>query len=118
MTLLSIFIALLFLYSLVSGRLERTSLTAPIVFTLAGMLALLFLPELRDREGSPAVFLLSVPFLLFFMGLAGAGAGGDSPGLARFIVEQPGGGVLIGIRKSFYLIARKKSGGLLIFKPL
>lgn len=199
MALLSIFIAVLFLYSLVSGRLERTSLTAPIVFTLAGMLALLFLPELRDREGSPAVFLrlaeiglvmllftdasrvdlrllkdtrslparllstgmlltlllgalgallifpqltiweagilaailaptdaglgqaivnsprvplpirqalnveaglndgLSVPFLLFFMGLAGAGAGGDSPRLARFIVEQLGGGVLIGI---------------------
>jgi len=38
MTLLSIFLGLLFLYSLFSRRLERTLLTAPIVFTSAGML--------------------------------------------------------------------------------
>jgi NhaP-type Na+/H+ or K+/H+ antiporter len=32
------FVSLLFLYSLLSGRLERTIVTAPIVFTVAGML--------------------------------------------------------------------------------
>jgi sodium/hydrogen antiporter len=37
MTLLALFIILLFLYSLVSARLERTVLTAPILFTLAGV---------------------------------------------------------------------------------
>ena len=35
---LAFFISLLFLYSLLSWRLERTLLTAPIVFTVAGML--------------------------------------------------------------------------------
>jgi sodium/hydrogen antiporter len=37
MTLLSFFIALLFLYSLASARLERTVVTAPMLFTAAGM---------------------------------------------------------------------------------
>lgn len=50
MTLIVIFIALVFLHSLVSGRLERTIVTAPIVFTGAGMVALVCLPELRDRQ--------------------------------------------------------------------
>ncbi len=36
---------------------------------------------------------LSVPFLLFFMALAGAGAGGDKASLTRFIYEQLGLGV-------------------------
>jgi NhaP-type Na+/H+ or K+/H+ antiporter len=36
--LLAIFICLLFAYSLVSGRLEKTVVTAPILFALAGML--------------------------------------------------------------------------------
>ncbi len=35
---LTFFVSLLFLYSLLSGRLERTIVTAPIVFTVAGML--------------------------------------------------------------------------------
>ncbi len=35
---LAVFVSLLFLYSLLSGRLERTLITAPIVFTVAGML--------------------------------------------------------------------------------
>ena len=48
MALLAIFIALVFLHSLISGRLERTIMTAPIVFTAAGMLALLFLPALHS----------------------------------------------------------------------
>jgi NhaP-type Na+/H+ or K+/H+ antiporter len=38
---------------------------------------------------------LSVPFLLFFMALAGSDAGGAS--LTRFIVEQLGYGVLLGV---------------------
>jgi sodium/hydrogen antiporter len=35
--LLAVFIGLLFAYSLVSARLEKTVVTAPIVFTLAGL---------------------------------------------------------------------------------
>jgi sodium/hydrogen antiporter len=35
---LAVFVSLLFLYSLLSRRLERTIVTAPIVFTLGGML--------------------------------------------------------------------------------
>ena len=35
---LAIFVSILFLYSLVSRRLEATVVTAPIVFTVAGML--------------------------------------------------------------------------------
>ena len=35
---LAVFVSLLFLYSLLSRRLERTIVTAPIVFTVAGML--------------------------------------------------------------------------------
>ncbi len=57
MNLLLIFIALLFLHGLVSARLARTVVTAPIVFAAAGMLALLLLPELRAREGNPELFL-------------------------------------------------------------
>jgi len=57
MTLIAIFIGLIFLHSLVSARLERTVLTAPIVFTTAGMLALLFVDQLPNRESSQAVFL-------------------------------------------------------------
>ena len=38
MTPLVVFVSLLFLFSLVSRRLEQTIVTAPIVFTVAGML--------------------------------------------------------------------------------
>ena len=57
MDLLAILVILLFLYSLVSSRLERTVLTAPIVFTTAGMLVLLCLPKLRNLQGSLEVLL-------------------------------------------------------------
>lgn len=50
MTLVVIFIGLVFLLSLVSGRLERTVVTAPIIFTAAGMVAFLCLPGLRERQ--------------------------------------------------------------------
>ena len=57
MTLLVIFIGLIFLYSLVSARLEKTILTAPILFTAAGMLVLLLLPEFRTVKGNLEIFL-------------------------------------------------------------
>ncbi len=199
MILIIIFIALILLYSLVSRRIERTKLTAPIVFAGAGMLALLVLPSVREQQGDIEVFMtvaeiglvlllfndasridrqalksmrnlparllsvgmlltillgalaalvvfrrlsgleagilaailaptdaglgqiivnsprvpmkirqalnveaglndgLSVPFLLFFMALAGSGAEGHTASLARFIVEQLGYGALVGV---------------------
>ena len=57
MILIAIFIALVFLHSLVSARLERTVVTAPIVFTVAGMLALRLVEELPGHESGQAVFL-------------------------------------------------------------
>jgi NhaP-type Na+/H+ or K+/H+ antiporter len=69
MTLLAIFLGLVFLYSLVSALLEKTVLTSPILFTTAGMLVLLCLPELRDRRANLEVFLrvaeLGLVLLLF-----------------------------------------------------
>jgi NhaP-type Na+/H+ or K+/H+ antiporter len=50
MILAIIFISLVFFYSLVSKRLERTVITGPIVFTIAGILVPLFLPHLRELE--------------------------------------------------------------------
>jgi len=199
MTLLAVFVMLVFLYGLISARLERTVVTAPILFTAAGVLVLLAVPELRDREGSLDLFLrvaevglvlllfsdarrtdltglrdirnlalrllttgmlltmllgalcalvvfrrlsvweagilaailaptdaglgqiivssprvplrvrealnveaglndgLSVPFLLFFIALAAAGAEGTETRLARLVVEQLGFGVLVGL---------------------
>jgi len=46
MTPLAVFILLFFLYSLVSRRMERTIVTAPIVFTVAGMLMAFALPAI------------------------------------------------------------------------
>jgi len=57
MALLAIFLALLFFYSLGSRRLERTVLTAPILFTTAGVLFHIVSPEWRAREGSLELFL-------------------------------------------------------------
>jgi sodium/hydrogen antiporter len=69
MLLISIFVVLIFLHSLVSSRLQRTVLTAPIVFTTAGALALFLLPESPDREGGQHFFLsiaeLGLVLLLF-----------------------------------------------------
>jgi len=198
-TLFVIFIALILLHSLVSRRLDRTILTAPIVFAGAGALVLLILPSLREQQGNIEVFMkvaeiglvlllfndasridrqvlksmrnlpvrllsvgmlltillgalgalvvfrqisvleagilaailaptdaglgqvivnsprvpmkirqalnveaglndgLSVPFLLFFMALAGSGTGGHQASLGRFIVEQLGYGALLGV---------------------
>ncbi|MCX6971174.1 MAG: cation:proton antiporter [Verrucomicrobia bacterium] len=57
MILLAIFIALIFLYSLVSARIERTVFTSPIVFTAAGMAVSLVASELGVQEGNQNVFL-------------------------------------------------------------
>ena len=199
MNLLVLFIVAIFVYSLVSGRLERTVVTAPIVFTVLGMVAfpvfrlrwdaaadrglfltlaelglvmLLFtdasrtsLEVLKDISGLPFRLLstgmlltmllgalaalvlfrelsiweagilaailaptdaglgqvivssprvpmkirealnveaglndgLSVPFLLFFIALAGTGAESHDARLLQFVVEQLGFGALIGV---------------------
>jgi len=57
MTLLVVFITLVFLHSLVSARLERTVITAPILFTAAGLTTALFLPEMPDRQRNLGLFL-------------------------------------------------------------
>jgi sodium/hydrogen antiporter len=57
MTLLALFLALIFLYALVSRRLERSILTAPILFTLAGMAVSLIVPGLPARDDTRALFL-------------------------------------------------------------
>src|SRR5215467_14558851 len=50
MAMLAAFVLLVFLYSLLSRRLERTVITAPIVFTVVGMLASLLLPGVSEPE--------------------------------------------------------------------
>jgi len=57
MVLLAIFASLFFVFSLVSGRLERTTLTAPIVFTVAGMLMFSVHPLIVKAGFSASVFL-------------------------------------------------------------
>lgn len=54
---LVIFVLLLFGYSLVSRRLEQTVLTAPIVFTIAGMLMFPALPAILEAGFNANVFL-------------------------------------------------------------
>jgi NhaP-type Na+/H+ or K+/H+ antiporter len=199
MTLIVIFVLLILFYSMISGPLERSFVTAPIVFTAAGLLVYLFLPELRARKEDMEVFLtlaevglvlllftdashtdlqvlknirnlpvrllsagmlltillgglcalvvfqqisiweagilaailaptdaglgqiivnsplvpmkirqalnveaglndgLSVPFLLFFIALAGTGAVGNQSGLLYFMIEQLGYGIIVGL---------------------
>lgn len=50
MTLLAIFIALLLVLSLIGRLMERTVITAPILFTSGGMLAFVLFPEWRERK--------------------------------------------------------------------
>jgi len=45
MILLGIFLSVVFLYSMISKRAQKTVITAPIIFTLAGMFGYLVLPE-------------------------------------------------------------------------
>ena len=74
--LLVIFIGLLFGYSLVSGRLEKTVVTAPIVFTLAGFLAYLASGSMDIRMDSKAFLTLAeigLVLLLFQLPLYASG---------------------------------------------
>lgn len=57
MNLLTLFIALVFVHSLVSGRLARTILTTPVIFAAAGMGVGLAFPALGDRPGGREAFL-------------------------------------------------------------
>jgi len=57
MTLIAVFVTLVFLFSLISGRLRRTIVTAPIVFTVAGMVSYLCLPILGLGPSQLDVFL-------------------------------------------------------------
>lgn len=59
MILLSIYLTLIFLHSLVSARLERTMITAPMAFTVAGMATFWWVPGVHtlQGEGDPGVFL-------------------------------------------------------------
>ena len=67
--LIGIFVSLVFLYSLVSGRLERTVITAPILFTAAGMLTSLVPVALYhlglDRKGFLLIAEVGLVMLLF-----------------------------------------------------
>jgi NhaP-type Na+/H+ or K+/H+ antiporter len=47
---IAIFLFLIFFFTLISKRIEKTILTAPIIFTLAGMGIYLILPRLAERE--------------------------------------------------------------------
>lgn len=56
MLLLAIFLSLVFAYSLAARRLERTVLTAPLLFTAAGVAVVLLLPELARGRGDLGLF--------------------------------------------------------------
>src|SRR5215470_14776257 len=53
---IAVFVVLVFLYSLVSRRLEHTVITAPIVFTAVGMLFSLIMPGLHDLTMEREIF--------------------------------------------------------------
>lgn len=57
MTILTLFLFLLFAYGLFSEKIEHSALTAPILFTAAGMIALTAFPGFKDFEGDLEVFL-------------------------------------------------------------
>src|SRR5512137_973059 len=69
MAIVVLFILLVFLYSLVSRRLEQTVITAPIVFTAAGILLVLAMPGLREtnleRESFLTLAEIGLVMLLF-----------------------------------------------------
>lgn len=87
MTLLAAFLGVLFLYGLVSARLERTVVTGPMVFTAAGMATALSLPASPDVESGRHVFLtvaeVGLVLLLF------ADASRTDLGLLRSIRSLP-----------------------------
>jgi len=58
MTLLTIFVLVLFCVSLLSRPIERLRLTAPIMFTLAGLVAALVLSKFPIGDQSAGAFLM------------------------------------------------------------
>ena len=69
MIIIVVFVVLVFLYSLVSRRLEQTVVTAPIVFTSAGILLILAMPGFQElgvqRESLLKLAELGLVMLLF-----------------------------------------------------
>ncbi|MBM3300742.1 MAG: sodium:proton exchanger, partial [Deltaproteobacteria bacterium] len=57
MILVTVFVSVVFLYSLMSRRLEQTVVTGPMMFTTAGIMVILVMPELRELEADRKVFL-------------------------------------------------------------
>jgi NhaP-type Na+/H+ or K+/H+ antiporter len=57
MVTIAAFVVLVFVYSLVSKRLEHTVLTAPIVFTAVGMLLVVAIPGFRELTMQRDTFL-------------------------------------------------------------
>lgn len=58
MLIVTAFVLLVFIHSLLSRRLERTIITPPILFTLSGFLLVVFLPVLREFEADRKAFLM------------------------------------------------------------
>jgi len=50
MTILAVFLLLVFLFSLVSRRAQKTIISGPMVFTIAGILMFILFPEIYDFE--------------------------------------------------------------------
>ncbi|WAC08882.1 MAG: cation:proton antiporter [Thermodesulfobacteriota bacterium] len=69
MIIIIVFVALVFLYSLVSRRLERTLVTAPVIFASGGILLILTMPGLQELDIQRASLLklaeLGLVMLLF-----------------------------------------------------
>jgi NhaP-type Na+/H+ or K+/H+ antiporter len=64
---LALFVLLVFVFSLVSKRLEGTIVTAPIVFTVAGMLMFFLLPWIQRAGFNATVFLRLAEFSLVLL---------------------------------------------------
>lgn len=69
MLLISLFIGLVFAYSLISARVAQTAITAPMIFTVAGLMVAALLPEQQLKGGGLGGFLsiaeLGLALLLF-----------------------------------------------------
>ena len=91
MTLVALFLALLFAYGLVSERLERTLLTAPMCFTIAGIATFLCSSGRIQPERDPEAFLriaeLGLVLLLPVIGTLVAGVG--APDLSALLTNLP-----------------------------
>lgn len=67
MIILTAFVFVVFLYSMISARLERTVITAPIVFTAAGLLIYFARPVEAEAEAGQEVFKLLAELTLVLM---------------------------------------------------